>query len=161
LRVKLSRRARALDWQRNPGLQEISMQSQFDYHFHAHTLPSPHPARWVPAKAASDDACRFGPSGPTLSSLFFADAPLRATDVSRHSLVAALFRTAALLRAAARRACTAARRLAAWLEQRRIANAAFHDFQSMSERDLIDIGLTRVDVHRVAWDAPDRIQDRF
>jgi hypothetical protein len=29
-------------------------------------------------------------------------------------------------------------------------------FGAMSERELFDIGLTRVDVHRVAWGASDR-----
>jgi uncharacterized protein YjiS (DUF1127 family) len=50
-------------------------------------------------------------------------------------------------------------RLDAWLEKRRIAAAALYDFGTMGERELLDIGLTRVDLHRVAWGASDRIQD--
>ena len=34
---------------------------------------------------------------------------------------------------------------------------AMHDFDTMNERDLKDIGLTRVDVNRVAWGASDRL----
>ncbi len=69
---------------------------------------------------------------------------------------AALFRFAAVMQAGARRLCAAAKRLDAWLERRRVAAAALHDFGTMGERELLDIGLTRVDVHRVAWGASDR-----
>jgi uncharacterized protein YjiS (DUF1127 family) len=69
---------------------------------------------------------------------------------------AALFRVAAIMQAGARRLRAVAKWLNAWLEKRRVAAAALHDFAKMSERDLLDIGLTRVDVHRVAWGASDR-----
>ena len=44
----------------------------------------------------------------------------------------------------------------AWLEKRRVAAAAFHDFETMSDRELRDIGISRADVNRVAWGASDR-----
>jgi uncharacterized protein YjiS (DUF1127 family) len=69
---------------------------------------------------------------------------------------AALLWLAAGMEAAARGACVAAKWLDAWLERRRVASAALHDLGTMSERELLDIGLTRVDVHRVAWGASDR-----
>lgn len=69
---------------------------------------------------------------------------------------AALFLVATVMEAGARRLCMAAKRLDAWLERRRVAAAALHDFGTMGERELLDIGLTRVDVHRVAWGASDR-----
>lgn len=69
---------------------------------------------------------------------------------------AVLFLFATVVEAGARRLCAAAKRLDAWLERRRVAAAALHDFGTMGERELIDIGLTRVDVHRVAWGASDR-----
>lgn len=67
-----------------------------------------------------------------------------------------LFRAAAVMQAGARYLRSAAKRLDAWLERRRVAAAAFHDFRTMSERDLRDIGLTRADLHRVAWGASNR-----
>jgi uncharacterized protein YjiS (DUF1127 family) len=79
---------------------------------------------------------------------------------TQHRSAAALFRTAAVIQAGAGRVRAAARWLDAWLEKRRVAAAALHDLGSMSERELLDIGLTRVDVHRVAWGASDRIQNR-
>jgi uncharacterized protein YjiS (DUF1127 family) len=51
----------------------------------------------------------------------------------------------------------AAKWLDAWLEKRRVAAVALRDLGTMSERELLDIGLTRVDVHRVAWGASNRI----
>ena len=75
---------------------------------------------------------------------------------TQYRSAAALFWVSGVMHAGARRLCAAAKRLEAWLEKRRVAAAAFHDFGSMSERDLLDIGLTRVDVHRVAWGASDR-----
>ena len=75
---------------------------------------------------------------------------------SRHRSAAALFRVAAVMQAAARYIRAAAKWLHGCLEKRRVAAAAFDDFATMSERELLDIGLTRVDVHRVAWGASDR-----
>jgi len=73
-------------------------------------------------------------------------------------LAATLFLVSAVMQAAARRLRTAANRLDAWLEKRRIAAAALHDFAGMSERELLDIGLSRTDVHRVAWGASDPLR---
>lgn len=67
----------------------------------------------------------------------------------------ALLWVAAVMLAGARSVRAAAKRLDAWLEKRRVAAAAFHDFGTMSERELLDIGLTRVDLYRVAWGASD------
>ena len=65
----------------------------------------------------------------------------------------ALFRIADIMHAAARRVRAAAKSLQAWLNKRRLAAAAFDAFETMSERDLRDIGLSRADVHRAAWGA--------
>ena len=73
-----------------------------------------------------------------------------------HLAAGALYWLADLARAAARGLHTAAGHLDAWLERRRIAAAALRDLRTMSERELLDIGLTRVDVHRVAWGASHR-----
>jgi uncharacterized protein YjiS (DUF1127 family) len=78
------------------------------------------------------------------------------THQSQYRSAAALFVVAASMQAAGRHVCAAAKWLHSWLEQRRVAAAAFHDFRTMGERELLDIGLTRVDVHRVAWGASDR-----
>ena len=75
---------------------------------------------------------------------------------TRYRSAAVLFWVAAVMQAGAGRVCAAARRLDAWLERRRVAAAAQRDFATMSERELLDIGLTRADVHRVAWGASDR-----
>jgi len=74
---------------------------------------------------------------------------------------AALFQVAAVMLAAGRSLCAAAKALDAWLERRRVAAAALRDLSRMSERELLDIGLTRVDVHRVAWGASDRGLNRI
>ncbi|MGH8712515.1 MAG: hypothetical protein ACREYB_00760 [Casimicrobiaceae bacterium] len=79
---------------------------------------------------------------------------------TRSRSAAALFRLAAAMSAGAWRVFAAARRLDAWCERKRIAAAALRDFGTMSERELLDIGLTRVDVHRVAWGASDRAPNR-
>ncbi len=73
-----------------------------------------------------------------------------------HRSAAALFLVAASMRAGARHVRAAAKWLHSWLEQRRIAAAAFRDFSTMGERELHDIGLSRFDVPRVAWGASDR-----
>jgi uncharacterized protein YjiS (DUF1127 family) len=70
---------------------------------------------------------------------------------------AALFQAASALHKVSRRMRIAARRLHAWLEERRIAADARRDLGMMSERELKDIGLTTVDVERVARGASDRI----
>ena len=75
---------------------------------------------------------------------------------TRYRSAAALFLIAAVMQAAARQVCATAKWLNARLERRRVAAAAFHDFATMSERDLRDIGLSRADMHRVAWGASDR-----
>ena len=64
---------------------------------------------------------------------------------------AMMFRIADLMHAAAGQVRSAAKSLHGWLEQRRRAAIAFDEFESMSDRDLRDIGLSRADVLRVAW----------
>jgi uncharacterized protein YjiS (DUF1127 family) len=61
----------------------------------------------------------------------------------------------------ARRMSAMAKQLDRWLERRRLAANALVDFSTMSERDLLDIGISRTDVQRVAWGASDRYQDYF
>ena len=78
------------------------------------------------------------------------------TYETRYRSAAALFLVAAVMQDAARHVCAAAKWLHARLEKRRIAAAAFKDFGTMGERELRDIGLTRADLHRVAWGASDR-----
>ena len=78
---------------------------------------------------------------------------------TQYRSAAALFRTAAFMQAGAIRVGSAAKWLEGWLERRRVATNALVDFSSMSDRELLDIGLSRVDVHRVAWGASDRYQD--
>jgi uncharacterized protein YjiS (DUF1127 family) len=77
-------------------------------------------------------------------------------DESMYLPAAALLWISATLRSAAVRVLILANRLHRWLERRRVAAAALHDFATMGERELQDIGLSRVDVHRVAWGASDR-----
>ena len=77
-------------------------------------------------------------------------------DRTQYRSAATLFWAADVMRAGARRVLAVAKRLDAWLERRRVAALALDDFGKMSERDLLDIGLTRVDAHRVAWGASDR-----
>lgn len=75
---------------------------------------------------------------------------------TRYFSVAALFGIAAIMQAAARRLRAAAKWMDGWLERRRAAAAAFDDFERMTERDLLDIGLSRAEVNRAAWGASDR-----
>lgn len=84
-------------------------------------------------------------------------AGLRKTQF--HS-AAALLQVAAAMAITARRLRAAAKSLDAWLEKRRLASAALHDLGGMSERELKDIGLTRVDVWRVAQGASLEIHNR-
>ena len=70
-----------------------------------------------------------------------------------HYSAVALFRMAAAMHVAARYLRGAAKSLHTWLEKRRRAAIAFDEFETMSERDLLDIGLSRADVLRVAWGA--------
>jgi uncharacterized protein YjiS (DUF1127 family) len=63
----------------------------------------------------------------------------------------ALFRVAALMHVAAGHLRTGAKSLHAWLETRRRAAVATHEFERMSDRTLRDIGLSRADMLRVAW----------
>ena len=88
---------------------------------------------------------------------FFWDAQLLFMYETQYRLAAALFWVAAVMQAGARSVCVLAQWLDAWLEKRRVAAAALRELGTMSERELLDIGLTRVDVHRVAWGASDRI----
>ena len=81
---------------------------------------------------------------------------LMSTYETQYRSAAVLFAVASGLRAGARHVCAAAKWLHAWLDRRRAAAAAFHDFATMGERELLDIGLTRVDVHRVAWGGSNR-----
>lgn len=67
-----------------------------------------------------------------------------------------LYRLAFLLRTAERRARKSALRVHTWLARRRAAAQARGDLSSMSDRELKDIGITRVDVERVAWGASNR-----
>ncbi len=71
------------------------------------------------------------------------------------------FRLAAMLRAAESGVRAATKDMSGWVEERRLAAAACHDFETMSERTLRDIGLSRADVNRMAWGAPDRCRDPF
>jgi uncharacterized protein YjiS (DUF1127 family) len=75
------------------------------------------------------------------------------TNDTPYLTVNALFGFASTLHAGARLLRSAAKQLGEWLERRRVAAAALHDFATMSERDLHDIGLSRSDVNRVAWGA--------
>jgi uncharacterized protein YjiS (DUF1127 family) len=69
---------------------------------------------------------------------------------------AALFRVAGVLQAGGRFLSVAAQTLDAWLENRRAAAATRRDLEAMTERELLDIGLTRFDAHRTASGAADR-----
>ncbi|HSS70922.1 MAG TPA: DUF1127 domain-containing protein [Casimicrobiaceae bacterium] len=73
---------------------------------------------------------------------------------------AALLKVAAAMAAAARRLRATAKSLDVWLERRRVAASALHDLGGMSERELKDIGLTRVDVQRVALGATLEVHNR-
>jgi uncharacterized protein YjiS (DUF1127 family) len=86
---------------------------------------------------------------------------LMTTYETPYRSAAVLFLVADFMQAGARHACVAAKRLHAWLEQRRIAAAAFHDFASMGERELRDIGISRADLYRVAWGESDRFQEPY
>ncbi len=78
------------------------------------------------------------------------------TYATPYRSAAALFQAADLMHVAGNGLRAIAKSLEAWLERRRLAVRAMHDFDTMSERDLKDIGLTRVDLNRVAWGASDR-----
>ncbi len=87
-----------------------------------------------------------------MQSMFMYDTPYRSA--------AALLWVAGVMRVGARRVRAVAKRLDAWLERRQLAEKALVDFATMSERDLLDIGLSSADVHRVAWGASDRFLDQ-
>ena len=72
------------------------------------------------------------------------------SDAIRHAQAIALYRAAELMFALGRRLVQAARRLDAWLEERRVRRAARVQLDAMSERELRDIGLSRADVDSVA-----------
>ena len=71
--------------------------------------------------------------------------------VARNRFATPLFQLAAVLHVSARAVRAMATRLNAWLERRRAADAALLVLNTMSDRELRDIGLTRFDVQRVAW----------
>jgi uncharacterized protein YjiS (DUF1127 family) len=71
--------------------------------------------------------------------------------VGRNPFATLLFQLAAVLHLAAHRVRAMALRLNAWLERRRAAAAALLLLNAMTERELRDIGLTRLDVQRAAW----------
>lgn len=77
-------------------------------------------------------------------------------DSSRQPRTAPLYRIAAFLRAAERHVSAAATRLDAWLARRRMAMRARRDLSLMSDWELKDIGITRIDVERVSWGASNR-----
>ena len=77
-------------------------------------------------------------------------------DSSRHPVTAPLYQLAAFLSSAEHRLRASATRLDAWLVERRAASTARRDLSSMSDRELKDIGITRVDVERVSWGASNR-----
>jgi len=72
---------------------------------------------------------------------------------TRHRTAAALFALAGAMRLGSHCLTRVARRLHAWLERRRIAALAYRDFATMGERELRDIGLSTVEIHRAAWGA--------
>jgi uncharacterized protein YjiS (DUF1127 family) len=88
--------------------------------------------------------------------LVFDEGWIMTTYETRYFSAAALFGIAALMQAAARRVRAAAKWMDGWLERRQLAAAAFNDFERMSERELLDIGLSRAEVNRAAWGASDR-----
>ena len=71
--------------------------------------------------------------------------------VARNRFATPLFQLAAVLHVAARGVRAMATRLNAWLERRRAADTALLALNTMSDRELRDIGLSRFDVQRVAW----------
>jgi uncharacterized protein YjiS (DUF1127 family) len=68
---------------------------------------------------------------------------------------AALFRVAGVLQAGGRFLSGAAKVLDAWLENRRVAAATLRDLEAMTGRELLDIGLTRIDAHDPRPGAPE------
>jgi len=72
-------------------------------------------------------------------------------DSSRDPPTAPPYGLAALLRSAEHRIRAFATRVDTWLAERRTARTARRDLSAMSDRELKDIGITRVDVERVSW----------
>lgn len=70
---------------------------------------------------------------------------------TQYPSAAALSRVADAMQAGALRLRAAAKWLDAWLEKRRAATTSLHDLERMSERELLDIGLTRGNLDRTAW----------
>lgn len=75
------------------------------------------------------------------------------TYATQNQSAALLFQLAAAMHAGALRVWGAAKRLDRWLERRRAAATDLHDLHAMSEHELLDIGLTRVDIPRMDWRA--------
>ena len=71
--------------------------------------------------------------------------------VARKRFATSLFQLAAVLHVAAGGVRAMATRLNAWLERRRAAAAALQALDTMTDRELRDIGLTRFDVQNAAW----------
>ena len=71
--------------------------------------------------------------------------------VARNRFATPLFQLAAVLHVAARGVRAMATRLNAWLERRRAADTALLVLNTMTDRELRDIGLTRFDVQNTAW----------
>lgn len=77
-----------------------------------------------------------------------------------HFSTVALFRLAVVTHSAAEHLRAAAKSLHAWLDKRRRAAIACHEFERMSDRSLRDIGLSRADVLSAAWGV-ERSSDPF
>lgn len=84
------------------------------------------------------------------------------THAIRHPEAAVLYGFAVLLRTGAHRVSTAAVKLDAWLEARRLAADAWRDLSEMSDRELRDIGLDRADVGAVVkGGSPRTVEERI
>src|SRR5580765_3020096 len=84
------------------------------------------------------------------------------THAIRHPEAAVLHGFAVLLRTGANKVSTAAVRLDAWLEARRLAADAWRDLSEMSDRELRDIGLDRADVGMVVkGGSPRTVEERI
>jgi uncharacterized protein YjiS (DUF1127 family) len=75
----------------------------------------------------------------------------RNSFVRRNAFAMPLFQLATVLHLAAYGIHAVATRLNGWLERRRAARAALDMLNTMTDRELRDIGLTRSDVQNAAW----------
>ena len=76
---------------------------------------------------------------------------MRFAPETSHPSAPALARVYVALGAAAGHVGAACRWLLAPLRRWRAATAALAEFKAMSDRELRDIGISRADLHRVAW----------